>query len=130
MSDIVRTLRDFKNNLIQFLDELIEQFPTETDFIIGRVFLKDRISSEVMMNGFIKEVVPLKKMILERDEKFFLESNISLFNGFDKNKVNHFKTLWRSSLLDEDDREIMWQWFSTFLLLAEQYQKLKSESTL
>ena len=35
-------LQEFKNNLITFFDELIDQFPTEADLVIIRIFLKDR----------------------------------------------------------------------------------------
>ena len=37
-------------------------------------------------------------------------------------KENHFKDLWKSDLLDADDRETIWQWMNTFVQIAERYE--------
>ena len=118
-------VQEFRSNLITFLDELIAQFPTEPDFIIARLFVKDRLSGEDMINTFIRECHPHKQWILEKNDKFFLENDLNIFSELGKNKVNHFKVLWKSSQLNNDDRNVMWDWFKTFLFLSEQYQKVK-----
>ena len=46
-------LQAFKTNMISFLDELIDQFPTETGLIVARVFLKDQIPVETAMTNFL-----------------------------------------------------------------------------
>lgn len=122
MTDI---LIEFKKQLVLFFDELIEQFPSESDFIIVRIFINDQIPIENVMNYFIKELLPLKDMVKQKDEAFFIKNNI-LFSAIDKTKVNHFKRLWRSDSLTEDDKNIIWEWFSTFIFLGEKYQKAKS----
>jgi len=121
-------LSEFRTNLITFLDELIVQFPTEPDFIIARLFVKDKLSCEVMINTFIRECHPHKQWILEKNDKFFLENDLNIFSAVGKGKVNHFKVLWKSSNLTNEDRNVMWDWFKTFLFLSEQYQKLKSQN--
>ena len=118
-------LREFKNNIVIFLDELIDQFPQETNLIIARLFIKDRIPIEDVINNFIQNVLPLKEIISIRDEKFFLETNVSIFQGLDKSSVNHFKTLWKSNTLDSDDKDVIWQWIDTFIILSEKYQRSK-----
>ena len=35
----------FRDHIIDFLDELIEQFPEEAEIIISRIFIKDQIIS-------------------------------------------------------------------------------------
>jgi hypothetical protein len=122
-------LKEFHSNIITFLDELIEQFPLEADLIFVRLFLKDSVPHIDIMNTFIKECFPHKEAIAKRDEKLFLEGDLSLFGNFSKNKVNHFRVLWKSSVLNDEDRCVIWKWFDTFIYLAEQYQKLKIEST-
>lgn len=123
-------LQDFKDNLIIFLDELIVQFEDEPDLIIARIFLKDQIPVEDVISNFIIKLLPMKDKVKERDEDFFLSQDI--FFGFghaEETKVNRFKRLWQSNILDKDDRETMWKWFDTFFRLAEKYQKVKmSES--
>jgi hypothetical protein len=126
MSEI-EILKQFKNSLISFLDELIVQFPEEGDIVIFRIFVKDRIIISSIMNYFVQKILPLKKMVDERNEDFFL-NYCSIFedinNDTQKNKVNKFKKLWRSNCLDEDDRIVIWKWFDSFMFLSEKYQKI------
>ena len=121
MSEI-DVLMQFKTCLIEFFDELIEQLPTEPDLIIARIFLKDRIPISDVMNYFVHKLLPLKNLVKERNEDFFLENDV-LFQRLQHNKVNHFKVIWRSGLLDDDDKEIIFKWFESFIRQAEKYQK-------
>ena len=119
-------LKQFKKTLISFLDELIDQFPKEADLVIFRIFLKDRVPIVNIMNYFVLKILPLKEMIAERNEDFFM-NHCSLIediqNQQNKGKVNHFKKLWRSSLLDDEDKRVVWDWFDSFIFLTEKYQK-------
>ena len=70
-------------------------------------------------------------MIGDRDENFFLnkcEIFESIQNIERKGKVNRFKMLWRSPSLDDDDKRVVWEWFDSFIYLAEKYQKCKSKN--
>lgn len=119
-------LTEFKNHVVNFLDELIDQFPNESDLVIGRVFLNNQISPEIVMNTFIREVLPYKQGIKDRDESLFLEGKMNFFNDLDKSKVNHFKRIWKSAALDNNDRDIIWKWFDLFVYFAERYKQSKS----
>ena len=74
------------------------------------------------MNTVIAKLLPLKELVKKRDESFFINNNV-LFDKLDKNKVNHFKKLWRSDKLDAEDRKVIWQWYDLFISLTEKYQK-------
>ena len=91
------------------------------------IFLKDQISIEEVINIFNniinRDNQKFKKMIKERNERFFLDSNI--FDEISKTKVVHFKKLWRSDVLDKDDKEIIWKWIDSFVFLSEKYIKSK-----
>jgi hypothetical protein len=132
MSEI-EILKQFKNVLISFLDELIGQFPSEGDLVIFRIFLKDRVPIDSIINYFILSILPLKKMVEERDEDFFL-NKCELFEALtdceekDKDKVNRFKRLWRSESLDDDDKRVVWEWFDSFIFLSEKFQKCKNKN--
>lgn len=120
-------LCEFKKQLVSFFDELIVQFPSESDLILVRIFLNDKIPMQDVIKYFMREILPLKPMIVNRDEKFFINNNI-LFKALDKNKVNHFKRIWQSELIDDDDKDIIWSWFDIFVSLCEKYQeKIKEE---
>lgn len=124
----VEILKQFKNALISFLDELITQFPSEADLVIFRIFLKDRIEIDKVLKYFVRKILPLKESVINRDEDFFL-NNFSILDsisedGGDKTKVDHFKRLWRSGQLDDDDKRVVWEWFDSFIFLSEKYQKI------
>ena len=71
----VEILQLLKKNMIEFLDELIEQFEEEGDLIVMRFFMSEQISLEMIMAHFIKYVHPLKEKIRSQDETFFLENS-------------------------------------------------------
>ena len=54
----IKLLLQFRDQMIRFLDELIEQFPSESQFIIIRIFFKDKIPVEDIIGNFIKQVLP------------------------------------------------------------------------
>ena len=126
MTEIIQNpeihLKEFKQQLIEFLDQLIGMFPTNTDLIILRIFLKDQIPIKNIMKTFVLRLLPSKEMVLSKDSNFFMNNN-SLFEELDINKVNRFKKIWRSNNLDNEDREAIWRWFEVFITLSEKYQK-------
>jgi hypothetical protein len=125
-------LQAFKTNMISFLDELIDQFPTETGLIVARVFLKDQIPVETAMTNFLvtieKNDGAVKALVEKRDEEFFLENNIfSCPQGsLDISSVNYMRKIWTSGL-DTEDKAIIWKWIDSFILLAEKYQKVRKK---
>lgn len=126
MSEI-KILMEFKNSLITFIDELISQFPEEGDLVIIRIFLKDQVPIADVMNHIIHMILPLKQLVVSKDESFFLDNNV-LFSALNSGKVNHFKKLWRSGRLDNEDKNVVWKWMTSFIYLAEKYQKIKINS--
>ena len=134
MSEI-HVLREFKNNLISFFDELIDQFPDMGDLVMIRIFLNDQI--------IIKDVVEfvsyqinkndnlIRKIIKDRNEEFFLEDN-NFFDGLakQKDKVLKFQNIWRSNRLDNEDKETIWKWIDSFVYLTDKYNKLKDKPPL
>lgn len=116
-------LIQLKDQLIIFFDELIELLPEEPDLVIVRIFLKDKIPIVDVMEYISEELVPLKPLVKQRDERFFVNHNI-LFVKLDEKKVNHFKRMWLSGALDNENKETVWKWFHSFIYLAEKYLKV------
>ena len=120
----MEVLREFKSQLIIFFDELIENFPEEGDLVIARLFIANQVPIVDLMNDFNhhinKDDQHLRKMIKDRREDFFLNNTL-----FDEHKgtLNHFKKLWRSGTLDDDDKEIIWKWVDTFIFLGDKYSR-------
>ncbi len=115
----------FRDHIISFLDELIEQFPTEADIIIARIFIRNQIDPVYIADCFSKTLLQYEEYIQNRDEKFFID-NDNLFSYFDDNKVLHFKRIWQSDTLDDDDRQVMWDWMDAFVLLSKRYKNVTS----
>jgi len=127
MSNKIELLMQLKTQMVNFLDELIESFPLESDFVIFRIFVKDQASTQDIMEYVTTKLCPLKEMVQKRDEKFFLERN-PLFENMEKtkkHKVDYFKEIWKSDKLDDQDREAMWQWFLTFIAIGNKYKEMK-----
>lgn len=118
-------MKEFRSHLVQFLDELIEQFPNEPNFVIARIFIKDQIPVEVVLGRFIRDVLPYRKQAQERDLKFFVEHPFLFLSVEDMNHVgdnfNYFANLWQSDMLDETDRNIIWSWLDIFMEFGHKY---------
>jgi hypothetical protein len=115
---------EFRNQLINFLDELIEQFPEESDLYIIRIFLKDQVPVYDVLGRYIRDLLPLKNEVNQRNENFFLENDILYMeSGVALNKVNHFRQLWLSEKLDDNDREMIWRWMDLLNNIGSQYFK-------
>ena len=119
-------LEDFKNHLISFLDELIDEFPKEADLIISRIYISDQVETKEIMEEFIlllqKNDQMIKKYIKERKETFFIDGNF--FEQYvDKNKLNHYKKIWRS--FDDENKEVVWKWIDSFVYFSNQYSNNK-----
>jgi hypothetical protein len=131
MEEVV--LIEFKNNMITFFDELIDQFPNSGELIVMRIFLKDQIhiKNVIELTGYQlnKNQGIIRKMIKDRDEEFFLEEN-NFFDVLNDNKKNKFKfsSIWRSKRSDKEDKEIIWKWIDSFVFLTDKYNKLKEKA--
>lgn len=123
MAAELEILSIFKDQMVQFLDELIESFPDQADFVIFRIFIKDQIPIVAVMNYIVNKLLPLSELVKNRDETFFLDNNI-LFDNMDNKKsekVNHFQNLWKSTQVSKEDKDVLWLWFDIFLGLANKY---------
>lgn len=125
MSEL-QLLQTFKNQIINFLDELIQQFPNQAEFVIIRVFVKDQIPLADVLGRFIKECLDFHDQIKQKDEKFFLESDI-IVNALGGNQMgldvmDKLRELWRSESLDQEDRDMVWRWLDLFFNIAQKYK--------
>ena len=121
-------LQEFKDQILKFLDELIEQFPRQPEFVIIRIFVKDQIPVADVLGRFIVEVLPFKNLIKDRNQDVFLNSDaisnaISGSSSDTEDNVNQLKKLWSSSQLDDQDRLTIWRWMDLFIRLSERYYK-------
>lgn len=116
-------LTEFKTQILTFLDELISQFPREGDLVVMRLFFSNQIPIKEAMDTFNHRInkndQEIRKTVKDRNESFFIKH--SLFDNFGKEKVTHFKKLWLSEQLDDDDKEVIWNWIDAFIFLGDKY---------
>jgi hypothetical protein len=127
MSTEIELLIQLKTQLVNFFDELIETFPDESDFVIFRILIKDKVPILDIMNYIVKDLCPLYDMVKNKNEAFFLDNNI-LFSKFDEKKtekINRLKKLWLSGTLDKENKQVMWSWFNSIIYLGTKFQELK-----
>ena len=112
----------FKKNMLDFIDELVEQYPKEGDLIVIRFFLSEQTPIESLIEQFISRVLPHRDKIAKRNESFFIE-NDNIFGASPKDKVIHFKKLYTT--MNGEDRKTLWAWFDSFVSLADKYMSIK-----
>lgn len=116
----------FKHTVVSLIDEIIEQFPRDSDLILCRLYIKDQIPTENLMDIFIKYFLPQKQSILDKDDTFFTEGTRDFFIQLNL-KNNLFEKIWKSNVLDEDDRTIIWDWMETIVIIVDKYNNLENK---
>jgi hypothetical protein len=120
----LKLLKEFQNQLLSFIDELIEQFPNVGEFVIGRIFIKDQIPASDLLGRFIRDLLPYKDQVDQRDDAFFINNSLLYTKGQVSNdRVDRFKELWLSTQLDKEDRDVIWKWMDVFMSVASKYHK-------
>ncbi len=126
-------LKRFRDSYVSFIDELMELFPNEVRLIPLRVFFVDQLPVQMVADKFVEHVLPYKNKILARDGDYFMQDD-SMFEMLHQDgkgdEVLHFKKLWTSSKLDDEDRDAIWRYFYTFVALVEKYKELKQQNTV
>ena len=97
----------------QFIEELSIQFPTEPSLQLVKTIIKD-VDSDELVQKYRSFILPYKDMIEKKDENFFLNSNEWFYKLTSPAKIFSIKDLWVSETLDDEDKDMIWQWFNVF----------------
>lgn len=114
----------FKTSLLQFLDELIEQYPTYPSIVIVRIFIKDKITAKTAISTFVEKVLPYNTLIQKKNDVLFTDLDViytSCFGAANKKDVENLKTIWTGS--DDDNKKAIWRWIDFFTVLSTKYHK-------
>lgn len=116
-------LTSFKKNLVRLCDDLIEILPNDTDLLTIRIFVNSIPLVEAIEN-FADITIPYKEKILAKDEEYFLNMNGGMFENLESSKVSKFKDVYLSGKLTDDQKNVIWSYFTTFLKLGLKYREL------
>ncbi len=122
--DRIKVIEVFKNNLVNFIEILIEQFPSETDLIIIRTFFLEMCSAVDIINYFSNKLLndKVKTMIEKQNDQFFIENDTLFSDIKNKQKVFHFKNVWLTAT--DNQKKSIWQWFNKLVRIAEIYKSV------
>ena len=121
----------FNNKLTEFLKELVQTFPSDTDFKLFQASVRvlkladEKKPLELFNSGLTDEY---KENIRNKNEEFFLNNDYSDVlnnehlkkhndNDINDKLINKLKDYWKE--LDDNNREIVWQYFTILLKICD-----------
>ena len=113
----------FRKQLVNFIDELIDSFPSEGNLVIGRIYVANQLIIEDALNGFCNSLTKYRESIRTRDVVFFREHN--LLGSPNKDNINYLKKLWDEGTLDDEEKLVIWEWVDLFVTIADTYSLKK-----
>jgi hypothetical protein len=106
------------------INELCTIFSKHNDILLFRekYFLIKSANSKLIIEYFVLYILPFKQKIIDEDESFFIEGG-----GQDEIKDtsglkfrDNIKKLWINEM-SNDNKNIIWKYFKTFIILCEKY---------
>lgn len=116
----------FKNVLLEFIDELVQQFPNDSDIIMCRIFIKDQIPTQTIMDKFIKYFIPHNDLIMNQDPLFFTVGTSDFCASLNLN-TNIFEKIWYSGTLDDEDQQVIWHWITSLYKMVVKYNSMQNQ---
>ena len=118
-------VKKFKVILLQFIDELVQMFPSDSDIVLCRILIKDQIPIEAVINIFVKYFINHLDMIENRDESFFSTGTDEFCQAL-KLRSNIFHRIWFLENLDDDDKATLWEWIVSISKLVQKCIVIKN----
>jgi hypothetical protein len=122
----------FNNKLTEFLKELVKTFPSDTDFKLFQASVRvlrladEKKPLDLFNSGLTEEY---KENIRTKNEDFFMNNDYSDVlnnenlqklnsdNDVNNKLINKLKDYWKD--LDDDNRNIVWQYFTVLLKICD-----------
>tara|TARA_B100000989_G_C19394024_1_gene406997 strand:- start:27 stop:500 length:474 start_codon:yes stop_codon:yes gene_type:complete len=118
-------IKSFKEQMVEFLDELIDMFPTDGSFILIRVFVNDKIPVTAVLGRFMRDCLKYHNYVKTRNDKLFLSKDF-LYNSYGAevgiDQIDRFRDIWQKEL-DNEDKKMVWSWMDLFYKLSMNYYK-------
>lgn len=119
-------LSAFCTQLVNLITNLKELYPNDKDIAVSltTVSLLKSTNPRQLLNIFTTYVLKYEKSILEKDEKFFLDTNFIEDCKVDKEDVNYADTVMNNlkkywNEMDKESKENIWKYFQVLILLSK-----------
>jgi len=113
-----------KNTQLEFISDLKENVFSgliEQGELFTVTFFFERLHPARCMDHVVSNVLPWKKQIQNRDDHFFL-NNKHIFEGLPADRVEYYAEKLAKDI-DQESKNVMWDFFDTMIELAEAYKK-------
>lgn len=125
MSD--RFADSLQRTVLEFIAELKDSVFTspeeQGELMLVEFFYKQQHPLSTM-NHIVQHVLPHKAQIVKKNKDFFI-NNTGIFAGLPEDRVSHYTNLIRSGRIDEENIDVMWQYFTIMIKCAEAHKKMK-----
>jgi hypothetical protein len=115
----------FLKQIEDFTEEMINIFPEIKSLQVFKTQYEvfKSMNSTLIIENFIKYVLPHKDKILKEDEAFFLngggQENVK---GELMKFANVMADIWMNKM-SEENKQIAWKYFKVFVILSEKYME-------
>jgi len=117
-----KLIEQFKENITLLLEELIEQINYEEEIIMAHILIKNnQVSGKKIIQKVGASIHKYENLVKNRDEEFFKIDDNIIASIHPSGKSDIMKRVWESNALDDEDKQIMWEWVDTLLHIYKKY---------
>jgi len=121
---------DAKRMIMEFINDLKTGIFTSPAEQLELTFVEAyyaSVDSESAIQHLISNVLPYKDQIKKRNLHFFIDKKDVIFKGLPQARIDHFANMVTKPEelggIDGETKRVVWDYFDTFLWLAEEYKK-------
>ena len=109
------------NNIIKQFNDISIDFMKQTEKITGTSYitqfkLMTSLNSIIAIDMYIRNILPYKRYIYNKDEQFFINMNVD--NMYYFSDIIRIKNIFKH--LDKDTKNNIWEYIQALTILAEQ----------
>lgn len=117
-------------NFLEFVDQVMDENSSLFEdshradvALITELF--SRIHPSLVMQEFIKHVMPFSKQIMDRNQEFFEKNVLKLFAALPQDRVYFVYKLVTEKQIPAEDIDAVWEFLNVFVALGEKAKKDK-----
>lgn len=114
--------------IADFRDNIFTNPVEQGDLLLVEFFFK-KMEPKDIADRIVKHVLPHKKKIEKRKTRFFIVKKNVIFAGLPQDRVDYFANLVNTPEheggMSDENKDVIWTYFDTFIGLAEDYKKNK-----
>jgi hypothetical protein len=106
-----------------FLDDIITILPNETLIVLAKIYISTQLTGYKLMKKFKKNILPIKDLVKNRNENFFLNGKY-IDSLLDKYNIKlNFRDIWVK--ISPANKKLMWAWCDQFINITTEYSNLE-----